>query len=147
MSTRAMILKDTDKGLYGIYLHNDGYPYDMKDYLLNTYDTPEIIDKLFSGGNMSVIGNKINPDPSRLHSFNKPQPDVCVYYVRDRGEEWEDNKPEYYLLDELREHSGIAYYYIYGKDNVWYYMSSAELDFVDGNYFLRKLSDLEDLPF
>lgn len=148
MSTRAYILKDTDKGFYGVYLHNDAYPENVKEKLIPAFTKPEDVDSLLANGNMSILGRNICPDQTKEHSFKYPQKDVCVYYHRDRDEAWEYNKPNYLTFTDLRLRN-VNYCYIYGKDNNWYYMNESDIDSVDSSdfIFMKLLESVEDLPW
>ena len=93
MSTRATItLKMKQGGYKSIYLHFDGYEEYAGAILREHYNTYEKVEQLIALGDLSSIGCLINPTTSD-HSWNNPEPNVCVAYHRDRGEDWEDTKP------------------------------------------------------
>jgi hypothetical protein len=84
MSTRSLIaIKNSDNIRY-IYCHCDGYLAHNGRILLQSYNTPEIINKLIDGGSLSILGKNISTD--KPHSFKNPVDGVCVYYGRDRKE-------------------------------------------------------------
>ena len=47
-------------------------------------------------GDMSSLGENIYPNKDAEHSFNNPQENVCVFYGRDREEDWKHICPKYY---------------------------------------------------
>lgn len=86
------------------------------------YPEIERVKKLISGGDLSSLRKQI--EPTAEHSFDKPQNDVCVFYYRDRGEQWDAVKPTTYesivdMYNKLKS-SWSEYLYLYiGND--WYY--------------------------
>jgi hypothetical protein len=79
---------------------------------------------------MSQIGSRLEPialtaeqvqelgvvDPA-THSFKKPQQGVCIFYHRDKGDPWDDCKPEQYPSEEAaRQDLGCKYVYIFMPD-------------------------------
>ncbi len=84
MSTRAIIgYLDDDHSFKSIYLHFGGYPEHTGKILVEHYITMEKIKELLSFGDMSSIGERINPVGK--HTFNNPEEGTCVYYSRERG--------------------------------------------------------------
>ena len=84
-----------------IYCHWDGYIEHNGLLLQLCYDKPEKIERLLELGNLSVLGEYLETDEP--HSFESPQPNVCVAYHRDRGEElelWESQQEFNYTFDE-----------------------------------------------
>jgi len=63
-----------------------GYPSHVLPILNERFGTYEKAKQLLSYGDMSVLGSKLEPDDGDVHNFNTRQPDVCVFYNRDRGE-------------------------------------------------------------
>lgn len=89
MSTHAYIAEKVDEiNARVIYCHADGYPKWTGDLLLRCYNTPDKVTELIDLGDISVLKEKLNPDPSKPHGFDYDmrQPDVTVAYGRDRGE-------------------------------------------------------------
>ena len=124
MSTRSNIaILNNDGTVTAIYCHWDGYVEYNGRILSEHYQEVEKVKELISGGDLSSLRQKIKP--AGEHSFENPQEDVCIYYHRDRDEQWEQTKPKTYesiiqLYEEL-EDSWIEYLYIYiGGD--WYYL-------------------------
>lgn len=105
----------------GVYCHSDGYLSYNGAILLEHYNTAEKVKELISHGDMSCLGEKVNPNPDYPHSFDDRQDDVCVYYHRDRGEDWErtkpiENKNEIGFYERLQQ----AYNYLFDNGK-WYY--------------------------
>lgn len=102
MSTNSRIgIKRLDGTEKYIYCHWDGYIEHNGLLLQLCYDTPEKIERLLELGNLSVLGEYLETDEP--HSFESPQPNVCVAYHRDRGEElelWESQQEFNYTFDE-----------------------------------------------
>ena len=121
MSTRSFICKEQPDGsYYGIYCHSDGYLTYNGAMLLDHYSDAKKVDELLSFGNLSILREKVHPDPTREHSFDydKRQCDVCVFYGRDRGE---DETEARILTPETIQNSWCEYLYVYGQDGVWRY--------------------------
>lgn len=89
MSTNAKIVKKVGNRATSIYLHWDGYPGHVLPILRESFSDESKLDALLALGDLSVLGNKLAPsDPAQPHGFypDKPQPDTCLFYERDRGE-------------------------------------------------------------
>ena len=89
MSTRSFICVEQDDGSYkGVYCHSDGYLTYNGAMLLDHYNSREKADALIALGDLSLLCEKLYPDPDKPHGFDydKRQPDVTVAYARDRGE-------------------------------------------------------------
>ena len=88
MATRSTIwIRNEDGSRRGIYCHWDGYPSNNGKILKEHFNTPEKINQLIDGGSLSSLEAKINPTEGSGHNFDKPEPGVCIYYARDRGED------------------------------------------------------------
>lgn len=88
MGTQATIAVKVDGRRYeSVTVNWDG------DSLLPTltqhYSDPEIAKRLVKHGNVSTLGDRI--DPMGPHSFDKPESGATVFYHRDRGEPWRGN--------------------------------------------------------
>lgn len=121
MSTRSLICKELPDGSYfGIYCHSDGYLTYNGAMLLDHYSDPKKVDELLSFGDLSVLRQKIHPDPTRPHSFDysQRQDDVCVFYGRDRGEDGTEAK---IITAKDAMESWCDYMYVFGQDGVWRY--------------------------
>ena len=86
MATRSNIaIVNQDKSISSIYCHWDGYPEYVGKLLLNHYNNVGIINELLDLGNLSQLCEKLYSD-NNSHTFDKPEPGVCVAYGRERGE-------------------------------------------------------------
>ena len=86
MATRSNIaIVNQDKSISSIYCHFDGYPEYVGKILLNHYNNVGIINELMDLGNLSQLCEKLYSD-NNSHTFDKPEPGVCVAYGRERGE-------------------------------------------------------------
>jgi len=124
MSTRSEIaILNSDGTVTGIYCHWDGYVDHNGRILSESYQEIEKVKKLISGGDLSSLRKEI--EPTAKHSFENPQDDVCIYYHRDREEEWEYTKPKVYsnilsLCESLKD-SWVEYLYLYIGGDWWYW--------------------------
>ena len=124
MSTRSNIgVLNNDGTVTAIYCHWDGYVEHNGQILSEHYQEVEKVKELISGGDLSSLRPKIKPTGE--HSFENPQEDVCIYYHRDRDEQWEQTKPKTYesiiqLYEKLKD-SWVEYLYIYIAGD-WYYL-------------------------
>ena len=121
MSTRSNIGIEISKGKYKyIYCHSDGYLTYNGAMLIDHYKDREKVEKLINLGDISVLKRKIDPDPTKPHSFdyNQRQDDVVVAYGRDRGETGTEAR-----IGTLKDmcDGWIEYVYIYTLDNKWVY--------------------------
>lgn len=117
MSTNSSIAVKQADGYKAIYCHWDGYPSYMLPILNGSYNTEELASKLISFGDASSIDTKLEPT-TETHSFDNPEEGVCVFYHRDRNEDWNHNKPGLYLTKkELFDH-GVDWFYIF-EDGQW----------------------------
>ena len=90
MSTNCTIAIKTDNGYRAIYCHHDGYPENMYPILRDWYGTQERAEALVSFGDASSIHKRLTPSQDSGHCFDHPEEDVCVFYHRDRGEDFYD---------------------------------------------------------
>lgn len=121
MSTRSIIGYKMDNGkIRNIYCHYDGYLSYNGRILLESYNTLDKVKELVSHGSLSYLESKVNPIGNN-HTFGTPESGVCVYYGRDRGEDWEQVKYNDNTLEELLDGglSYIEYYYIFDNGH-WY---------------------------
>jgi hypothetical protein len=117
MSTHCnIVIKTKDNKYKGVYCHFDGYPEGVGKTLKNNFCNEEMANKLIDLGNLSIVANAVRIDPIGQHSYSSPEKGTVVAYTRDRGEEWEDNKPMVnILISEFRE----SYIYLF-EDNKWW---------------------------
>lgn len=118
MATRSLI------GNYRsfIYCHWDGYPEHNGEILKKYYKDPKKVDELISLGDISLLAENINPDPSKPHNFDNDQENVVVAYHRDIGEPWEDVKPMVMSKEFEAKDTSIEYIYYFDDDKkLWKY--------------------------
>lgn len=141
MSTRSNISIKRKDGTYDkIYCHSDGY-LEYNGRILDTfYKDEQKINNLINLGDISVLGFRVNPDPSIRHSFdyNERQEGVTVAYGRDRNETNVDKKTyqnEQEYLDSFKD-TWCEFVYLYDEDKKeWLYSEipyteEKELNFV-----------------
>lgn len=121
MSTRSLIGKlNPDGSVITIYCHWDGYPESQLPILVPCYSNEEKLNELMSLGSISYLEDNPNPPRGVTHTFHDPYPRTVVAYHRDRGDKWEECKPDTYTsLDEMfddKNNCNIAYYYIFNGD-------------------------------
>ena len=120
MSTRSLICIQRGKNKYeAIYCHSDGYLTYNGQMLNDHYNDREKVEKLIKLGNISCLNEKIDPDPTRPHSFDysERQDDVTVAYGRDRGEKGQEST--LCSMQELKDWDWIEYIYIFNTKNEW----------------------------
>ncbi|MND16969.1 hypothetical protein D3C76_639630 [compost metagenome] len=113
MATRSSIAAKFSDGTFKcVYCHFDGYLSGNGKTLLEHYNTSEKIEALIALGSMSSLGKRC--DQPEGHSFDTPNDDCTVYYSRDRGEKWEDCKPqEGATFEEATKGMGQEYNYFW----------------------------------
>lgn len=139
MSTRSLICMQKDDDKYeAIYCHSDGYLTFNGAMLLDHYSDKDKLQKLLDLGNISCLLPKIEPDPSKPHSFNynERQEDVVVAYGRDRGETGQEKSIK--TLQGLKDWDWIEYIYIFDNDNKWKYLEYPFDDLLDVKEDLAK---------
>lgn len=95
MSTHSTISIEHKNGsIETIYCHWDGYISWNGRILVENYINEDLVKELISNGDLSSLGEKINPDPSKPHTFRNGQEGVCIYYHRDAGEKLSKVKPK-----------------------------------------------------
>lgn len=128
MSTRSFIAKQIGDDQYRtIYCHSDGYLTYNGAMLVDHYNTPEVVDELLNLGDISSLGERLNPDPSQPHSFDykQRQDGVTVAYGRDRGDK--DIDAQIYSMRKLDDpNNWTAYVYIFTQDNEWKYFRARQ---------------------
>lgn len=118
MSTSSGIALRQGETYTTIYCHWDGHPQTMYPILRDYYNSFELVNKLISMGDASSIEAKIDPDPTKPHTFDKYQPDVCVFYHRDRGDSWLECQPTCFIWEELWKQPAFEWIYIF-EDEQW----------------------------
>ena len=124
-ATISRIVKYTNKGAkyQTIYVHWDGYLSGIGKKLLHYYTDESKIEELFKNGSMSSLGIRISPDQRFTHNFDHPQSCTCVFYFRDRGDDWSECKPWTYTVKQEKtacRHANGEYNYLF-KDGRWYW--------------------------
>lgn len=121
MSTHATIsVQHNDNTVSTIYLHSDGYINYTGVNLVKHYNSLELAEQLISGGDISVLGERI--DPIGEHSFDNRENGTTVYYKRDRGES----------NVEPQKYSDIEFYQLSGEPEEFNYIFT-EGDDTNGN--------------
>ncbi len=113
MSTPCGIAIKTEKGYETIYVHNDGSPRYMWPMLTKNYNSEEKAKELVSLGDASWIAESLKPTRYH-HSFDTPEKGVCIFYHRDRDEDWCDVAPTAY---PTIKDAADCFYYLYIWDN------------------------------
>ena len=124
MSTNSTVAVKTDNGYDAIYVHWDGYFSYMYPMLSENYASLERAEALVSFGDASFIAKRIMPSVGSDHCFEKPEEDVCVFYHRDRGEDF--HMTHYQNKTDLLKSD----YYVYVfEDGEWKaYQGGVEVD-------------------
>ena len=114
MATRCAIGILHNGKIIGKYSHYDGYPEYTGDMLKAHYTDPVRIMGMVMLGDQSVLMKEYMPT-SDDHSFETPDPDVTVFYNRDRGE----SGCEARMFDDLNDYfdhyaeAWCDYYYLW----------------------------------
>ena len=118
MSTRAIIgIRNANRTITATYCHFDGYREGVGAKLKKHYTEREKIEKMISLGDMSCLGEFIEPDPSKPHTFDNRQDNVCLYYGRDRGDK-RTNPTNHKNSIEFKNYgvdTGAEYAYLYSN--------------------------------
>lgn len=83
MATRAIICMKKGKNHLAIITYSDGYPSHTLEILKEHYNTPELVEKLISGGDIRTLYKKYEPNPLGFHTVEDSQPNVTTVYLRD----------------------------------------------------------------
>lgn len=118
MATNSYIAVKHGEQCKTIYCHNDGYPDYMYPMLRDWYGTKERAESLVEFGDASFIDKRLVPSLGSGHCFGRPEEDVSIFYHRDRGEDWNHNKPRFYSKQEVVQQ--MYYAYIFEEDNQWH---------------------------
>lgn len=127
MSTRSYIMIELENGTYkGIYCHSDGYLTYNGAILIDHYTDRDKVEALMKLGNLSSLGEKLDPNPEYPHSFDyrERQIGVCVAYGRDRGESGQEAK--IVPLKRIAEDPWIQFTYVYTKEGTWKYFEGSD---------------------
>lgn len=133
MSTNATItIKRIDGTTTSINCHYDGYIEGVGVILQLAYNTADKIEKLLELGDLSCIGYYTEPNEN-----DEIQPNVCIAYHRDRGEDFQQSggKNEFdYTFDE-RE----AVWYVETEEYVY---GTKAMNLLDTDEFTRYKKEL-----
>ena len=122
MATRSLIgIKNSNPHLPGeidyIYCHWDGYPSHNGKILMENYTSYPQVMQLIELGDISSLGKEIGEQQDFNNVVN---PDWCLAYHRDRGDELVDDRYAE-SEDEFRAVGyGSEYKYLF-KNRKWYY--------------------------
>lgn len=116
MSTNSGIALRQGDTYLTIYCHWDGHPKTMLPILRENYNSFDLANKLISHGDASSINKKL--EPTGEHTFMKPEEEVCVFYHRDRGDDWFSCQPACYTKRELFKQPNFEYVHIF-EDGQW----------------------------
>jgi hypothetical protein len=116
MSTNCGIALRAGETFQTIYCHWDGHPRTMLPILRENYNSLELAAKLISYGDASSIDKKL--EPVGEHDFMQPEEGVCVFYHRDRGDDWLSCCSVCYNRRELFRQPSFEYVYIF-EDGQW----------------------------
>lgn len=123
MATRSTlaIIKE-DGTVESIYCHNDGSLVGNGYQLYMHYQDPEKIKRMIALGSMSSLSANVEPTMT-THHFNSPEPGVCVFYHRDRGEDLHINHyPSVNDFVSIGQYESCAYLFNEKKGS-WYYLN------------------------
>jgi hypothetical protein len=118
MSTHSRIgIQNQDGSVTSVYCNWDGYTSYVGAMLLDHYSDESKVRALISLGDLSVLGERVSPNATERHSYDTPAPGVCVFYLRDRGEE----EGEFCVSESPKEWVKIweRFNYLYRK-GAWY---------------------------
>ena len=116
MSTNSGIALRQGDTYITIYCHWDGHPKTMLPILRENYNSFDLANKLISHGDASYIDKKL--EPTGEHTFMQPEDGVCLFYHRDRGDDWESCRPVCYTRQELFWQRNFEYVHIF-EDGQW----------------------------
>lgn len=133
MSTRSAIGIKENGTIKAIYSHSDGYPGYVGKLLQEYYCTPDQIKTLLSNGDLSILKKYIWPDPTKEHGFDydKRQLNVCVFYCRDRGDDWCDTSMQIFGDEEsfIKYYADSIYFYLF-ENGIWRYRTRNDKEWI-----------------
>ena len=110
MSTHARIGIYENGAVKSVYCHSDGYIEHVGEILFNHYNTIDKVNKLIMLGDLSRLDVSIGVKTD----FNMPNPNQCIAYHRDRGEDLSIRASDIENMKNWEE-----YNYLF-TDNNWY---------------------------
>src|SRR5260221_348050 len=118
MSTNSTIIVHRKDGKWSrVYCHWDGYPSWNGKYLFKYYNTQKKAEALVALGNISSLHEKMTQPKG--HTFDEAKPGYTVFYHRDRGEDWSEQKPKIYKTKEEAIKDPEEYAYVWDKGKWW----------------------------
>lgn len=119
MGTRSRIAIEREGGsVESIYCHWDGYPSYNGRILLEKYGDRTKVEALIALGDISSLGEEVEPKDLSQHSYDTPEKGVTVAYHRDRGQR--KNGPNYHLdRDHFVQGDVEEYGYLFTKEGEW----------------------------
>jgi hypothetical protein len=119
MGTRSNIaILEVDGSVEMIYVHWDGY-IKNNGVILHTYYNCELAARdLVAKGNISSLNKHIAPPHYGQHSYDDPEPDVTVFYGRDRKETGSE-AVKHDTLDEATKDMEEYFYLFNVAQQVW----------------------------
>jgi hypothetical protein len=136
-------MKLKDGSVKSIYCHFDGYLQHNGKMLYDHYNTKEKVEDLLNLGSLSILAEKVHPDPNFEHRFDgQRQDDVCLAYGRDRGETGQ----EAIITDEkdfVDAQGWEEYFYLFDPETNKWSCSEYGQDFDDLEEELDRLTRLE----
>jgi hypothetical protein len=128
MSIRSLIaIENDDNTIESIYCHWGGAPENNGRILLEHFSSLEKLNELIALGSLSQISPRIRP--AGKHSFDKPEKGTTVAHHRDRGDDWEETRPQTFTtLKEFLEEFGNRYWniefvFVFTKKGQWTFYS------------------------
>jgi hypothetical protein len=126
MATRSRIaVLQKDGTVKSIYCHFDGYLSGVGAELLHHYNDYEKANALMALGNLSSVGEHLQPNPASPHNFECSQKGVTSAYHRDRGEDFDQDThkdlPDYLENGDFEEYN---YLFVGGK---WYLLEGVNV--------------------
>ena len=123
MGTRSYIAKDIGNGKYRtIFCQLDSYLEVTGKTLVEYYNSPEKVDALLDLGDIYLLREKLEPDPSLPHNWheNDYQKDVTLAFGRDCGEN--DWPAKEITLEDMEDgDEGVEFIYIFTPKQEWKY--------------------------
>lgn len=117
-TTATVALVCADGKVISTSVNYDGYLRGVGKMLLEHYYTPDAIELMLAGGQMSVLGASC--EGAKGHSWKSPVAGQTIYYGRDRGEAGVE--PELYsdvwMWEMTVEHEEYTYLF---RDGRWEY--------------------------
>jgi hypothetical protein len=120
MATNAILaVKHRDGSVKAVRVHWDGNT--LASTLADNYQSPALAEELVSHGNISSLGERINPIDR--HSFDQPESGTTIFYHRDRGDDLRINEFEDVKSWQVYLRNGISCQHLYWFDGqMWQYI-------------------------